>query len=382
MFFAAWLAAWWLGLGIVLGALANRWVHRAHRRPLGRRAASRVTRALARRLPWLLLLLVPLLFGVDALYPWVGEPTPTPGARRWPGRRSAASGSSPAFVAARVVVLRARLVAAGAAGANAVATAAERRPRRRVAADPRRRDVAGRDRPADVADAGLVQHRLRPARPGRAAASPAAPLTIGCRRARRPRDRPADEPARAADLARPRQPAADVGAELGLSRVHAAAHHLGREPAARDRLVPAAPADRLGRGRHRARRSLHFALPLLALLLSRGQGPAGSASPVVAFALLAANALDVAWLVLPSVAPHSLHGWWLAAAAARGDGPAALRRPDRVGSRRDCRADAAKRPEAELRHAALTTSRCGASSLPARSSPAPSRWSSASSSPA
>jgi hypothetical protein len=31
----------------------------------------------------------------------------------------------------------------------------------------------------------------------------------------------------------------------------------------------------------------------------------------VAFTILGANALDVAWLVLPSVAPHSLNGWWL-----------------------------------------------------------------------
>ena len=39
---------------------------------------------------------------------------------------------------------------------------------------------------------------------------------------------------------------------LGLSRLHAVPHHLGREPAARDRLVRAAPADRLGARRRRA----------------------------------------------------------------------------------------------------------------------------------
>jgi len=55
---------------------------------------------------------------------------------------------------------------------------------------------------------------------------------------------------------------------------------------------------------------LHFALPLLALLF-RAVKDRPKRLAFIAFAVLGANALDVAWLVLPSVAPHSLNGWWL-----------------------------------------------------------------------
>jgi hypothetical protein len=56
---------------------------------------------------------------------------------------------------------------------------------------------------------------------------------------------------------------------------------------------------------------LQLVLPFLALL-SRAVKDRPARLAVVAVVLLAATMLDAAWLVLPSVDAHSLHGWWLA----------------------------------------------------------------------
>ena len=69
MFFAAWLAAWWTCLGIVLGALANVWMQRLSGGQWGE-ALRPVAFALARRMPWVLLLGVPVAIGIPWLYPW------------------------------------------------------------------------------------------------------------------------------------------------------------------------------------------------------------------------------------------------------------------------------------------------------------------------
>lgn len=73
MFFAAWLGAWWWCLGLVLGCLVNAWLHvltgGAWGAPL--RAAALL---LARRMPWLLLGLVPLALGLKQLYAWAAQP--------------------------------------------------------------------------------------------------------------------------------------------------------------------------------------------------------------------------------------------------------------------------------------------------------------------
>ena len=68
-FFAAWLAAWWLWLGVVLGALANAWIHRLTGGRWGD-VLRPATLRLARSMPWLLALFLPLLLGLDLLYPW------------------------------------------------------------------------------------------------------------------------------------------------------------------------------------------------------------------------------------------------------------------------------------------------------------------------
>jgi hypothetical protein len=73
LFFAAWLAAWWFCLGMVLGAGANLRVHALTGGRWGRALAPAAC-ALQRRLPWLLLLFLPLLAGIDVIYPWAATP--------------------------------------------------------------------------------------------------------------------------------------------------------------------------------------------------------------------------------------------------------------------------------------------------------------------
>jgi len=71
-FFAAWLIAWWTCASVILGGQANLWMHGitggAWAQPL-----RPVWQACARRMPLLLLLMLPLLLSPWALYPW-GEP--------------------------------------------------------------------------------------------------------------------------------------------------------------------------------------------------------------------------------------------------------------------------------------------------------------------
>jgi hypothetical protein len=73
VFLACWLAAWWWCLGLVLGLLVNVWIHALTGGAWGwalRPAAA----ALARRMPWLLLALLPVALGWRVLFPWAGQP--------------------------------------------------------------------------------------------------------------------------------------------------------------------------------------------------------------------------------------------------------------------------------------------------------------------
>lgn len=72
LFFACWLTAWWFAVGLLLGLQANLCIHRLTGgrwgrllRPLGRQAM--------RRLPLALLLVLPLAAGLSQLYPWAGQ---------------------------------------------------------------------------------------------------------------------------------------------------------------------------------------------------------------------------------------------------------------------------------------------------------------------
>jgi hypothetical protein len=73
VFLGAWLAAWWWCLGLVLGSFVNAWMHALTGGAWG--APLRATALLlARRLPWLLLGLVPIALGAHILYPWAADP--------------------------------------------------------------------------------------------------------------------------------------------------------------------------------------------------------------------------------------------------------------------------------------------------------------------
>jgi hypothetical protein len=73
MFFAAWLAAWWFCLGLMLGAAANGRIHALTGGEWGTVLAP-ASRALQRQMPWLLLLFVPMLAGIPVIYPWSATP--------------------------------------------------------------------------------------------------------------------------------------------------------------------------------------------------------------------------------------------------------------------------------------------------------------------
>jgi hypothetical protein len=71
-FWAAWLAAWCWSLGLVLGTLTNAWMHRltgGHWGEVLRPAGV----AIARRMPRAILLGLPLLAGLRVLYPWFND---------------------------------------------------------------------------------------------------------------------------------------------------------------------------------------------------------------------------------------------------------------------------------------------------------------------
>jgi hypothetical protein len=303
MFFAAWLAAWWFVLGLVLGALGNACIHRLTGGQWGD-ALRPATVLLARRLPWVLLLFVPLLFGLDALYPWLRD-----GAGHWEALAQPAFNRfwlDPGFFAARLVAYAlvwwwlARPLAA------------------RASMTPRR------------AAASLIVHAIVTSLAAIDLLMSLLPIwystvfgllvltsqllgasafTVG-----------ATARWRVSRVRRPEPPAPPLWRDLGnlllmwlLSWAYLGfvqlliiwAENLPREIAW---YVP-----RLQTGWRAvgiALVVLHFALPLLALLM-RALKDRPERLAVVAFALLGANALHAAWLVLPSVDATSANGWWL-----------------------------------------------------------------------
>jgi len=71
-FFASWLAAWWFWIGVVMGGLATTWIHALTGGRWGE-ALRLATLPLARGLPWLLLLFLPLAAGMARVFPWAGR---------------------------------------------------------------------------------------------------------------------------------------------------------------------------------------------------------------------------------------------------------------------------------------------------------------------
>lgn len=81
-FLAAYLAAWWFCNGLVMGGLANVWVHNLTGGRWGEAIRAPVL-DLSRGMWPLSVLFLPLLFGMNDLYPWAAQSAS--GAQRWTG---------------------------------------------------------------------------------------------------------------------------------------------------------------------------------------------------------------------------------------------------------------------------------------------------------
>ena len=306
MFLAAWLAAWWWCLGVVLGCFVNAWMHRLTGGAWGEpiRAAALL---LARRVPLLLLGLVPIAVGLRVLYPWAADPGGawTHGIDR-PGFQLAWYRPAPFWTRMALVALAWTMAARPAARAHAGRAAAA------LVAITLAGTLAAIDLLMSltpgwistgfglvtmaggglggVALANLLLARLAPTR------FPA------------PRVRPA----------RPTDP--PVWRDLGnlqlmwtLLWAYLAfvefliiwAEDLPREVAW---FVPRLATGWAGIGL--ALVALQFALPLLALLWRSNKDAPHRLARVAAWQL-GGQLVNSAWLVLPAIAPRSMLGWWL-----------------------------------------------------------------------
>lgn len=72
----AWLAGWWFCLSLSLGGMTHLWIHRLTGGRWGLRSGA-LSRALARQLPWVLVAALPWLLALPTLYPWTGGAPPS-----------------------------------------------------------------------------------------------------------------------------------------------------------------------------------------------------------------------------------------------------------------------------------------------------------------
>jgi hypothetical protein len=290
-FFACWLAAWWYLLGLVMGGLVNLWMHRLTGGRWGE-ALRPPALAAARALPWLLLLFVPLAAGWPRLYPWAA------GNAGWTHdiARPAfvLAWLSPGFVALRVAAYAllwwwlSRPAVLARKGASAAALMLYTLSGTLAAIDLLMSLVPGWYSTAF----GLVVLS------GQALGGAALPVVL------RSRDPPADAPWR--DLGNLLLMWLMTWAYLAFMEFLIIwAENLPREIAW---YLP-----RLQTGWRMAGIALvlaQFALPLLCLLW-RSVKDQPRRLRLVAVLLLAAQLLNTAWLVLPSVQPHGVLAWWL-----------------------------------------------------------------------
>ncbi len=320
VFVASWLVAWWYVLGLALGGMVNAWIHRLSGGRWGE-ALRPAALAAARRLPWLLVLFLPVALGMASIYPWMADPS-----GGW-----AHGMSRPAFVAAWLdpvaFAVRAALYAAlwwmlsrptmlDSKGRSAAALAVYLLSVTLASVDLLMSLVPGWYSTAF----GLVVAS------GQALGGTALGVLL---LARRPRLVPPPEAGKP-PLWR------DYGNLLLMWLMTWAyvafmeflviwAEDLPHE------IAWFLPRLRTGWSAVGvALVLLQFALPLLALLQRRLKDRPGRLAAVAAL-LLGTQLLNTAWLVLPSVAPHSLLGWWLVpllalgmAVLAFGGAPAAL----------------------------------------------------------
>lgn len=72
-YLACWLTAWWCCVGLMLGALCNAWIHRLSGGRWGE-ALRPVALLAARRMPLALAMFLPVALGLPRLYPWAAAP--------------------------------------------------------------------------------------------------------------------------------------------------------------------------------------------------------------------------------------------------------------------------------------------------------------------
>lgn len=295
---ACWLAAWWWALGIVLGVFVNAWMHALTGGAWGIPVRATAL-TLGRRMPWLLLGLVVIALAARRLYPWAMQPQ-----GEWTHVYArpafALMWLSPSFFVGRLAVYGllwwwlarpASLASKGRACASLIVYA--------ITTSLASVDVVMSLIPAWYSTGfGLLVMSSQ-------ALSGAAVVVLVFTRSMR--ERPVDG---RVPLSR------DLGNLLLMWVMGWAylafmqflviwAENLPREIAW---YVP-----RLQTGWQWLGLALvvgQLAIPFFALLL-RSVKDHGPRLVKVAALLLASGALDAAWLVLPSVDAHDLHGWWL-----------------------------------------------------------------------
>ena len=296
---AAWLAAAWFVLGLAVGALSWLWIHRLTGGRWGIALRPHLLR-LAARLPRALALFLPLLLGGALLYPPFHADVQTPA-----GVAAALSAwHAPSFVAARCLaygliwLLLARRARAFAAPGEAAASLLLHLAVTTLAS-------------IDLL-VTLVPHWSSSifglmALAGQSLAALAAAVAFACRGDVEAAPAPTtDSSPLARDFGNLLLAAVLVWAYLSFMQLLIIwAEDLPREiswylPRLQTGWVEVGVALVV----------LHFALPMT-LLLFRAVKDRPARLAVLALALLAAHALDVAWLVLPSVAPHALAAWWI-----------------------------------------------------------------------
>ncbi len=305
--FAAWLAACWFNLGIVLGALTWLWIHRLTGGTWGEALRPYIV-ALAARLPRVLLCCLPLLFGLDRLYPWLGAPVD---ASADPAHAFVDFWHAPAFLAARFVVYAVVWLALArsarrplSSGAAAAALMVHLVITSLASVDALVALVPG----WSSSVFGLL------ALSGQAFGGGAWVVALACAALRARGRQPITEGVPLSrDFGNLLLTALLLWAYLSFMQLLIIwAENLPREISW---YVPRLQTGWLLVGV--ALVLLHFALPLV-LLLFRAIKDSPLRLGWLAVAMVAAHALDVVWLVLPSVAPHQIAAWWAAPALMAG----------------------------------------------------------------
>jgi hypothetical protein len=309
VFFASWLAACWFDLGIVLGALTWLWIHRLTGGLWGDVLRPQVLRV-AERLPRVLLLFVPLALGLTLLYPWLGAPLPD-SATSPTGRIFLAAWHAPAFLLARCLIY---------AGVWLAVARRARHPLRRgeaaasLMAHLTLTSLASVDALVALVPGWSSSGFALMVLSGQAFGGAAFIVALACRELRAAPAQPVtDGVPLSRDLGNLLLTAMLVWAYLAFMQLLIIwAENLPREISW---YLP-----RLQTGWARIGVALvvvHLVLPL-ALLLLRRLKDSPRRLRALAIGLVGAHALDVVWLVLPSVAPHDLAAWWLAPALIAG----------------------------------------------------------------